>query len=353
MSKPTYALFPLPDVKDDSNYVLDLLGGVVRKRPPTGEEALAQLNALEQRAKKHHDLQARYQLALYLLTHDAPSKFNRKIVSLLREPVHAQMPEALFLMGLLILREQGLKPDPQKAAELILQAAHAGYAEAQKLAARLYDEGIGVEPQPDQALYWLRLAGAAGKAECAREAGLRYRDGQNTPKNLNQAQYWLNIAANNGDAKAQYALSRLLVRLPEKTSQQQSHAQHWLKEAALSGELEAQFRLGLQHWTGQGENINLREALRWTCRSAEGGNLHALLSLSGFFLAGNLLPLDRFKAYVFALYAERRGDHTALVTRQSLESSLTYRERRRAVHFIQLYHDPKSLVQAMIPREHR
>ena len=40
--------FPIPAPEKAEDYVLDLLGGIVRRRPLTGEEAMAQLIRLEE-----------------------------------------------------------------------------------------------------------------------------------------------------------------------------------------------------------------------------------------------------------------------------------------------------------------
>lgn len=46
--------FPIPGPEKAESYVLDLLGGIVRRRPLTGEEALAQLNRIEEDARRGH-----------------------------------------------------------------------------------------------------------------------------------------------------------------------------------------------------------------------------------------------------------------------------------------------------------
>lgn len=351
MPKTPDARFPLPQQSFTQGGVVDLLGGVVRQRPLSGEEALAELKRIAELAQKG-DLDARCRYALHLLQNPDEPRVNRRVLALLRPTLEANHVEGLYLMGLLTLRGQGLAQDLSAGADFIERAATLGHLPSQTLLARLYDQGLGREENPTKALYWYRLSGAAGEGESARLAGLAYVKGRGVAADKKLGQYWLEKAAQLGDSLAQFELSRLL-KHHDKPQSEQKQGQYWLKESALTGTLEAQFRLGLQYWSGQGDGVNLRESLRWTCRAAEGGNLLAIATLAGFFLAGNILPINRFNAYILALYAERGGNSTAALTRQSLEPLLSYREKRRAVHFLKTTTDSKRLIETLIPRETR
>lgn len=351
MPKTPDARFPLPDESITQSGVVDLLSGVVRQRPLSGEEALAELNRIAELAKEGN-LDARCRYAQHLLHNPDESHSNRRVLALLRPAAAAGHVEGLYLLGLITLRGQGLAQNLEEGATLVERAAGQGHRAAQKLLADLYDHGWGREENPAKALYWYRLAGAAGDAVSARLAGLAYLKGRGAEVDTQFGQYWLEKAAQLGDSIAQFELSRLLKR-PNQSPDDQQLGQYWLKESALTGTLEAQFRLGLQYWSGQGQGVNLQESLRWTCRAAEGGNLLAIATLAGFFLAGNILPINRFNAYVLALYAERGGNSTAAITRQSLEALLTYRQKREAVHFLKTTPNAKALIEALIPRESR
>lgn len=66
MPKTPDARFPLPQQSFTQGGVVDLLGGVVRQRPLSGEEALAELKRIAELAQKG-DLDARCRYALHLL----------------------------------------------------------------------------------------------------------------------------------------------------------------------------------------------------------------------------------------------------------------------------------------------
>ena len=330
--------------------MVDLLSGVVRARPLSGDEALRELERITALARAGNN-DARCELAYHLLANPAGSTVNRRILLLVRPAAAAGHREGLYLLGLLTLRGQGLKQNLEAGAALITRAALAGQLDAQKLLAKLYTEGLGVAADPARALYWQRLAGAAGDAASAREAGMAYVRGQGTAADRTQGRYWLEKAASGADSRAAFELSRLM--RGEDSPAGPRDAQFWLREAAITGTLDAQFRLGLQYWSGQGTKVNLREALRWTCRAAEGGSASAIATLSGFFLSGNILPISRFNAYVLALAAEKRGQSTARLTRESLEPVLTYREKRRARHLLRVTPDIRELVEILVPRNER
>ena len=59
--------FPIPAPEKAEDYVLDLLGGIVRRRPLTGEEAMAQLIRLEEDARRGNPA-AQTEFARRLLT---------------------------------------------------------------------------------------------------------------------------------------------------------------------------------------------------------------------------------------------------------------------------------------------
>lgn len=344
--------FEITEKNVAQTHVLDLLGGVVRTRPLSGEEALERLDELERKALEG-DPVAQASFARYLLTHDVCARNNRRAVRILKKSLETGLPEAAYLWGLLLMLGQGVTADHTAALGFWEEAALKGHVDAQRDLARAYKLGIGTEPDLKKALYWFRLAGAAGSCRSQREAGLLYRDGaEGGVPRFEEAGKWLGMAAQGGDMIAQYELARLLVRR-DHPSPDPAGAEKWMREAALSGEINAQYRLGIKFWAGQGQRVDLREALRWTCRAAEGGDTRALVTLAGFFQTGNALPVDRFKAYVLLKSAAKRGDPTARAGLPGIESMLTFREKRAAQKVVRRFSDVKTLVEEMIPRAAR
>ena len=343
--------FPIPASSREDNYVLDLLGGIVRRRPLTGEEALAQLQKLEADAAAGNP-EAQTEFARYLLTDAPDSRKNRRALLLLRRAAKHSLPKALHLLGIVMLRGQGLKADPAEGARLLYAAAMAGLAPAARDYAALCRDGIGREASDKDALYWWRIAGAGGETDAQREAGLALRDGRGAPKNLTEAAKWLERSALGRDGEAQYALARLHQRR-DWPDADPIVAERWMREAALSGIVSAQYRLGIDCWSGRSGRVDLREAVRWTCRAAENGSTQAETTLAGFFLTGNALPLDRFRAYALLLSAARQGDGTACATLLSLNRMLTRREKTDALRLVRSHRPVRTLIETLIPRNER
>lgn len=344
--------FPVPPWEVNSSHVVDLLGGRVRARPLSGEEALKALETLQKDAKAGNpDALARW--GHYLIAH-LPSNLTNREALLGFKRSHKQGCDAgTFFLGLMYLRGQGTAQQKEKGIETLLPIAFKGHVNAQALLVKAYAQDA--DPKSDnahQALYWARLAGAAGDATCAREAGLFYRDGFGTAPDLEAAQTWLSLGAKAGDCIAQYELARLLEDR-HNPARNPMEAKRWQREAALNGDVNAQYRLGLACWAGRGETVDLRQAVRWIARSAEGGDTRALVTLAGFYQTGNALPLDRFKALVLLKAAAKRGDMTAKAGLPVLKAMLTYRENRQASKVLQHYPDLKALVETLLPRNER
>ena len=297
--------------------MLDLLGGIVRRRPLTGEEAMAQLIRLEEDARRGNPA-AQTEFARRLLTDAPDSRKNRRALSLLRKAAARKLPEALHLLGVVMLRGQGLDADPAEGAKLLEEAAYLGSAGAAADLARLCRMGLGRPASDRDALYWYRIAGAKGHTASQREAGLMLRDGRGARADNDEAARWLRAAAQGRDPQAQYELARL------------HQCRGWA-----------------------GGRVDLREAVRWTCRAAENGSTQALTTLADFFLTGSALDMNRFNAYTLLKCAARLHDAGAATTLTALERMLTRSEKARATRLVMISKTPRVLVETLIPRQSR
>ena len=342
---------PLPSAEGDG--VLDLLGGVARRRALSGEELL-RARAETERAAKAGDPKAQAALARELLTDEPDFRKNRKALSLLRQAAQKHCPEALYLLGLVYLRGQGVTRDDSMGVQYLEAAAYLGHISAEIDLAKAYRLGLqaGRSPETDQkALYWARLAGSRGDATSAYWAGCAYRDGIGTTRNYKEAEKWLLEAAKRRAPDAALALAKLHLRR-DYEARRLEEARRWMTEAALSGNSEAQLRVGIFNWSGMGGRVDQREALRWLCRAAEGGSSAAASMLAGFFMTGTVLPLDRLRAWVLYRLADRLGDASARMNAESLNVLLSPEERRAGRDILRLG-TPKQMVEALIPRKSR
>jgi uncharacterized protein len=125
MPKKPDEIFAVPAAREEESYLLGLLGGVVRRRPLTGEEALAALNSLERRAAEG-DPKSQTEFARYLLTDAPDARRNRRALLLLKKAAASGLPEAIRLLGIVYMRGQGLSADRRKGQELLHRAALLG-----------------------------------------------------------------------------------------------------------------------------------------------------------------------------------------------------------------------------------
>lgn len=324
-----------PQVDETGDFVVDLLGGVVRRRPMSGDELLAREREVERMADKG-DPAAQTALARRLFTESPSAEKNRRAVRLLKKALKFNLPSAQLLWGLALLRGQGMAADPKEALVWLEKAAFAQDAAAQVTLAQCLEDGVAGESDPAGALYWRRLAAvrkpypaSSASAEMLADAALAAGRTYEGMGQYAEADRWMTIAAKQSHGPAQFALARLHLRRdwPERSAEA---SRRWMNEAALSGILEAQFRLGVFFWSGAGGRVDIREAVRWLCRAAEGGHAQAVGMLAGFMLTGNALTLDRLRAWALLKIAEKLGDAASGLTAKGLEHALPLRERRQA-----------------------
>jgi len=324
-----------PQVDETGDFVVDLLGGVVRRRPMSGDELLAREREVERMAEDG-DPAAQTALARRLFTESPSAEKNRRAVRLLKKALKFNLPSAQLLWGLALLRGQGMAADPKEALVWLEKAAFAQDAAAQVTLAQCLEDGVAGESDPAGALYWRRLAAvrkpypaSSASAEMLADAALAAGRTYEGMGQYAEADRWMTIAAKQSHGPAQFALARLHLRRdwPERSAEA---SRRWMNEAALSGILEAQFRLGVFFWSGAGGRVDIREAVRWLCRAAEGGHAQAVGMLAGFMLTGNALTLDRLRAWALLKIAEKLGDAASGLTAKGLEHALPLRERRQA-----------------------
>ena len=318
--------------------MLDLLGGIVRRRPLTGEEAMAQLIRLEEDARRGNPRRTDR-------IRPPPSRRRARqpqeppCASLLRKAAARKLPEALHLLGVVMLRGQGLDADPPKARSSLrkppIWAAQARPPTSPDSAAWGSDaphptgtHSTGTESRAprDTPPPSARRASCSGTDAAPAPTTTRPPDGSGPPPRGATLRPSTNSPAFTSAEAG-------LAPIPEE-------AARWLTEAALSGVVEAQYRLGVHYWAGRGGRVDLREAVRWTCRAAENGSTQALTTLADFFLTGSALDMNRFNAYTLLKCAARLHDAGAATTLTALERMLTRSEKARATRLVMISENP-------------
>jgi septal ring-binding cell division protein DamX len=110
--------------------------------------------------------------------------------------------EALYGLGMLYWKGEGVEPDLEVAAVWLKQAAEINHAGAQVKLGYLYSTGQGVPQNYAEARRWLLMAARQGDADAQYNLGLVYRDGLGVAADEEEAMRWFAEAAANGDAQA-------------------------------------------------------------------------------------------------------------------------------------------------------
>lgn len=352
MPKRPDEAFQIPKPEDDGNYVLDLLGGVVRKRPLSGEEALRQEEEFLKQAKSGRP-EAICHVAGRLLRGSPDAESNRKAIRLMKKGLTGGHPELLHLFAVCALRGQGMKKNVELGVKLLHKAALDGCPQAEFDYAKACLMGIAGFDEKDrtsEALKWLRLAAAAGIPAAGLEAARIYRDGSGVSKDYKEALKWFERAAASGLAAAQHELALMHLKrdFDERSPEQ---ARRWMNEAAISGVIDAQYRLAIFCWSGAGGSVAVRESVRWLIRAAEAGHANAMSMLAGFFLTGNGLDRNPANAYALYLAADRLGDASAAATSSVIRPMLSQDEAIQAQAASRT--PARELLEELIPRNKR
>jgi localization factor PodJL len=124
---------------------------------------------------------------------------------------------ALFRLGALYEKGNGVARDLNEARRLYLAAAEKGNANAMHNIGVLYAEGIDGKPDFKAAADWFRKSASRGIADSQYNLAVLYARGIGIERNLNEAYKWFAPAANGGDADAANKRDEIASRLDPKT----------------------------------------------------------------------------------------------------------------------------------------
>ena len=210
----------------------------------------------------------------------------------------------------------GAKKDYRRALAYYLQAAETGHLKAQKRASEMYMSGKKIGKDVDEAARWLVLAAnqgdidaqfqlgeyystsrkhdynralmyymqaaGGGNTSAMREIGNMYLSKKISGKSSEDAIEWIKLAAEQGDAEAQFQLSRHFYVMED--------YENWAdfcQQAAEGGCIQAQLDAGLMHMHGIKTRKNTNEAVKWLTMAAEQGEELALRYLLDIYYECN------------------------------------------------------------------
>ena len=323
MRKDVDLRFTLPSGPHATHAVLDMLEGKV---------ATTQTSSLsiDDRAREaaQGNAQAQYELAKALTSGAPLAEKNREAVKWLRKAVEKEHAQSEHLLGILIARGQGARPNPKMAHALFRSAATMGYAPAQYDLARSLVWGFGCEANPREALTWFRLAAAQGHVLSQKESADAYLTGRGCQVDLRQATSYLKKAVIGGLEEYASHLGELYLR-EDNPVRNESEAIRWISEAARSGNAPAQYRLALFYESGRIREPRPNTGLSWAARAADIGFVPAYLLISKILEKNAQTTTDAMeKAYALTLRALHLSEAT---TDERLKNECTLRSREIAL----------------------
>lgn len=180
-------------------------------------------------------------------------------------PLYANLEDAL---------QAYRRGDYGAAIRLFRVAAEAGEETAMFSLGFMYLRGEGVPVDAAEAAHWLRLAAERGVAPAQHSLALLYYEGRGVERNTAVAANYFESAALQGLADAQYNLGVLYSR-GDGVRQDWALAQFWHRKAADQGVTDAQLALGTMLANGHGVERDYLEASRWFGKAAADGNQRA------------------------------------------------------------------------------
>ena len=135
---------------------------------------------------------------------------------------------AMFRLGLLYVKGQGVPQDYAEAVKWFRRAANRRNAAAQLALGNAYGRSLGVTQDNAEAVKWFRKAAEQGHAQAQLYLGIRYASGEGVPQDYVLAHMWYSLSAAIGHqdgAKARAAIATLMT--PAQIAEAQKLAREW------------------------------------------------------------------------------------------------------------------------------
>lgn len=202
---------------------------------------------------------------------------------------------ALFDLGGMYLRGEGVARDEAEAVRLYLLAAEAGSARAMFNLGLMFDRGQGVSIDKAEALRWYRNGADAGNAGAIYNLGVKYAKGEGVAKNETEGARWLLKAAMKGNADAMYSVGAMYAE-GKGVAKDQAEAVRWFRKAADQGQTDAMYNLGGAYAKGDGVAKDYAKAIHWLRIAADKGDAGAMYNLGIMYSNGWGVAKNQAKA---------------------------------------------------------
>ncbi len=174
-----------------------------------------------------------------------------------------QRGNALYMLGLMYSKGDGVPASPNKAMDLWQKAADEEHPAALGLLGRAYFEGkLGLEKDIPGGVALLERAGNAGDDSSSSYLGRLYAKGQGVPLDIARAMKWYEQGASAGNAHCQYIVGLAYLE-GTGVPVDETKAFNWLCMAAGQDHVNAMLYLSICYATGKGTDQNADLADVW------------------------------------------------------------------------------------------
>jgi uncharacterized protein len=183
--------------------------------------------------------------------------------------------------------------------------------------------GLGVPVNFSEGASLMQRAASKGNRYAVSVLFLAYATGQfGFPKDLSSARDWLRIGAEKGDSDIQYLFGTMLMSSESEGGlSDRVGAERWLLKAAANGNTAAMLALGRLH----AESSRYSQAFPWLQMAAVAGQADAFAVLSGMYLRGQGVPIDKEQALYWAqLAADKKLPEGYVSMAELLEEKADY-----------------------------
>lgn len=208
-----------------------------------------------------------------------------EVLDALTAEVAREEPDAMLLMGNLLVDGLGVEKDDHRAVELYYRASELGFAPAANALGQCYSFAVGVRLDAVRAVGCYRRAAEAGFAPAQFHLGVCYFDGNGIRPDKPEAAKWYAAAAEQGYAPAQFTLGRHYSQIMNGVENDLEKGVMWLSRAAGQGLVRAMTYLAdLYHNAGTNEGDAL--AAKWYETAATRGDLYGMKQYATYLASG-------------------------------------------------------------------
>ena len=208
-----------------------------------------------------------------------------EVLDALNAEVEREEPDAMLLMGNLLVDGLAVEKDDHRAVELYYRASELGFAPAANALGQCYSFAVGVRLDAVRAVGCYRRAAEAGFAPAQFHLGVCYFDGNGIRPDKPEAAKWYAAAAEQGYAPAQFTLGRHYSQIMNGVENDLEKGVMWLSRAAGQGLVRAMTYLAdLYHNAGTNEGDIL--AAKWYETAATRGDLYGMKQYATYLASG-------------------------------------------------------------------